>query len=148
MTTKVTPAYPGKIKCVPPIPYEVCVQVLNGQIDEAGLRKLGLATGGKLGEYASNLARTATRYSGLGGRGSIVGSSAYGLGSYVGTGIGQSSVATSSNVETVRGSTARHVSSCESADDFGDEQGIRVSLLIQLGIYPQGYELGTSSALS
>ncbi|EZA47588.1 hypothetical protein X777_15655 [Ooceraea biroi] len=40
VTTKVTPAYPGKIKCSPPIPYEVCLKILNGQIDEAGLRRL------------------------------------------------------------------------------------------------------------
>jgi len=39
----VTPAYPGKIKCSPPIPYEVCLKILNGQIDEAGLEKLGQA---------------------------------------------------------------------------------------------------------
>ncbi|XP_012215838.2 uncharacterized protein [Linepithema humile] len=44
MTTKVTPAYPGKIKCSPAIPYEVCIQILNGQIDAEGLRKLNLAT--------------------------------------------------------------------------------------------------------
>jgi len=36
----VTPAYPGKIKCSPPLPYEVCLNILNGQIDEAGLKKL------------------------------------------------------------------------------------------------------------
>jgi len=43
-TTKVTPAYPGKIQCNPPVPYDVCVKVLNGQIDEEGLRKISSAT--------------------------------------------------------------------------------------------------------
>lgn len=44
VTTKVTPAYPGKIKCSSAIPYEVCVNILKGQMDEEGLRKLSLAT--------------------------------------------------------------------------------------------------------
>lgn len=94
------------------------------------MRKLGSATGGKLGEYTSNLGRTATRYSGLGGYGSAAGSSAYGYGSYA----GYAGVATSSNVETVRGSAARHGSSYESTGDFGDYQGTRVSHLVQLGL--------------
>jgi hypothetical protein len=36
----VTPAYPGKIKCSPPLPHEICLNILNGQIDEVGLKKL------------------------------------------------------------------------------------------------------------
>lgn len=139
VTTKVTPAYPGKIKCAPPIPYEVCVQVLNGQIDEAGLRKLGFATNGRLGEYISRDG-VATRTGGFGSYGSAyAGSSAWngygGLVGYAGanaaaSSIGHStsrtsSVAMSSDVQTVRGSSRRP--SCES-NDFGDEQG--TSLLI------------------
>ncbi|XP_011874793.1 PREDICTED: uncharacterized protein LOC105565862 [Vollenhovia emeryi] len=87
VTTKVTPAYPGKIKCVPPIPYEVCVQVLNGQIDEAGLRELGYATGGKLSDYIS---RDAGRTTSLGGYRSYAGSRAsstgYDLAGYANSG--------------------------------------------------------------
>lgn len=43
--TKVTPAYPSKV-CSSPTSHaeEVCVQLLNGQIDEAGAKKLGLTT--------------------------------------------------------------------------------------------------------
>ncbi|XP_071641920.1 uncharacterized protein [Temnothorax longispinosus] len=146
VTTKVTPAYPGKIKCVPPIPYEVCVQILNGQIDEAGLRKLGLATGGNLGKYISNdVSGAATQggfYGSLGGYGgyagvgssasSTAGSSAYGgfggyggyggYGSYTGGAgtIGQSSSRTSVVTSSNGGSAASYRSSCES-NDFDDE---------------------------
>lgn len=44
--TKVTPAYPSKITCSSPTPeqVQVCVQTLNGQVDEAGMRKLGLTS--------------------------------------------------------------------------------------------------------
>ncbi|KYN03537.1 hypothetical protein ALC62_05664 [Cyphomyrmex costatus] len=88
LTTKVTPAYPGKVKCAPPIPYKVCVKVLNGQVDEAGLRELGYGRG----------------YTGA-NAGSIAYSSA---------GIRRSDVATSNNVETYQGSTR---SSCDFGDD-------------------------------
>lgn len=135
MTTKVTPAYPGKIKCAPPIPYEVCVQVLNGQIDEAGLRRLGLATDGKFEEYA----KAATRYGSFGGYGSTAnlygyansGASSYGYAnsgaSSSAYGYGASSSRASSNVETVRGLATSQRSGCDS-NDFGDDPGTELSL--------------------
>lgn len=150
-----TPAYPGKIKCVPPIPYEVCVQVLNGQIDEAGLRRLGLVTGGRLGEYISDdvttgAVGTATRYQSgsFGGYGSAAGSSAYGYGGLAGayagasaaaaSGIGYSSsrsassVAMSSNIETAQGSAIGRRTSCGSTNDFGDDSGTSPPYLTSL----------------
>jgi len=145
--TKVKPAYPGKIKCAPPIPYKVCVKILNGQIDEAGLRELGLATDGSIGgsatifdKYISNdVTKLATRYGSHAGAGA--GSTTYGsysganagsiaYGSYAGAsagstayaGIGRSSIATSSNVETIQGSS-------KSTCDFGDDAGTSLNLI-------------------
>lgn len=72
MTTKVIPAYPSKVSCTtPPIPDQVCVNVLNGQIDETGIRKLGLAQSG-----------TSTAFGGL--FGTLSGGSAFGSASSLG----------------------------------------------------------------
>ncbi|KAL0122415.1 hypothetical protein PUN28_007264 [Cardiocondyla obscurior] len=146
VTTKVTPAYPAKIKCAPSVPYEVCVQMLNGQIDEAGLRKLGLATRGKFGSYQSNnLARGTRVYGGLGRYGSYAGSSAssvagsiagsiagsnaatsvYGYNNYAGSraanAVGQLS-SRSSNFQTSQGSTAGYRSAYGATSDCGNSE--------------------------
>ncbi|XP_072755735.1 uncharacterized protein [Anoplolepis gracilipes] len=49
VTTKVTPARPSKITYSPPISEQVCVNVLNGQIDQDGIKKLGLNSGTNTG---------------------------------------------------------------------------------------------------
>ena len=126
------------------------MKILNGQIDEAGLRELGLATGGSIGrsasifdKYISNgAAKLATRYgshasAGAGSStygsysGGNAGSIAYGsyagpttYGSYSGANAGSTAytgIATSSNVERIQGSS-------KSSYDFGDDAGTSLNL--------------------
>lgn len=113
--TKVKPAYPSKLYSSPaPSAEEVCVQLFNGKIDEAGAKKLGLTTtyGGtsatsdgffgssrgnafgsasNLGEYISNNAGSLGGYSSFGSIAQYAKPLAYNLG-------GLKSYGSSSNV--------------------------------------------------
>ncbi|XP_029169245.1 putative GPI-anchored protein pfl2 [Nylanderia fulva] len=110
--TKVTPAYPSKVKCTPPTSEKICVDVHNGQIDEADLKKLSLsasssasaasgkllgqlngasafASANSLGKYTLSNAGSTAQYGNFGGYGSSSSagySSLSGLGGYSSSG--------------------------------------------------------------
>lgn len=125
--TKVTPAYPSKITCSSPEEIQVCVQTLNGQVDEAGIRKLGLTStynvasdglfrrlssgnafgsANSLGKYISNNAGSLGGYSSSGSvgysgaRGSLGGYSSTGYNTYPGSGYAGTSVGSLGHFKT------------------------------------------------
>lgn len=155
--TKVTPAYPSKITCSSPTPEQVCVQVLNGQVDEADVKKLGLTTAysgsstasnelfqrlssgnafgssSRLGEYILNNPGS-TQYGSLEGyssSGSVGGYSTYGSG-YTDSSVGNLEQFNSkfNSYGNKFGSDVEVAGSYSSnCGDFGDESGMFLKIL-------------------